>query len=105
MRLQDGREVGVRIIDISISGAALSAAVIPPLGAAVTVGRQSSKVVRHFDGGLAVEFMRGLNIAEFDEFDPALANRRRNLPSAVRPGPSLQLKRLEQALRNVHCAL
>ena len=76
MRLPDGREVGVRIIDISISGAALSAAVVPPLGAAVTVGRQASKVVRHFDGGLAVEFMRSLNIAEFDEVDPALTPHR-----------------------------
>jgi hypothetical protein len=67
MRLPDGREVGVRIIDISLSGAAVSTAVIPPLGTAVTIGRQASKVVRHFDGGVAVEFMRNLNIAEFDE--------------------------------------
>jgi hypothetical protein len=63
----DGREVGVRIIDISISGAAISSSVVPPLGTAVTIGRQACKVVRHFEGGMAVEFMRPLNITEFDE--------------------------------------
>jgi hypothetical protein len=67
MRLADGREVGVRIIDISLSGTAISSAVVPPLGTPVTIGRQACKVVRHFEGGFAVEFLRALNIAEFDE--------------------------------------
>jgi hypothetical protein len=67
LRLPEGREIGVRIIDISISGAAVNSAVQPPLGTPVTLGRQQAKVVRHFQGGIAVEFLRPLNIAEFDE--------------------------------------
>lgn len=63
----EGREIGVRLIDISISGAAITSTVVPPLGTAVTIGRQACKVVRHFEGGFAVEFMRPLNITEFDE--------------------------------------
>ena len=67
IKLPDGNEIGARIIDISLSGAAISCATIPPLGTAVTIGKHAAKVVRHFDGGVAVEFMRSLNIAEFDE--------------------------------------
>lgn len=67
LRLPDGREIGVRIIDISLSGAAISSAAQPPLGTAISLGRQAAKVVRSFDGGVAVEFMRPLDIAGFDE--------------------------------------
>ena len=67
LKLQDGREIGARIIDVSLSGAAISCSTIPPIGTPVTVGKHAAKVVRHFDGGIAVEFMRNLNIAEFDE--------------------------------------
>lgn len=67
LKLQDGREIGARIIDVSLSGAAISCATVPPIGTPVTVGKHAAKVVRHFDGGIAVEFMRNLNIAEFDE--------------------------------------
>src|SRR5205085_7768509 len=54
VRLADGTEIGVRVIDISLSGAALSSPIQPPIGSPVMIGKTSAKVVRHFDGGIAV---------------------------------------------------
>jgi hypothetical protein len=47
-----------RIIDLSLSGAAIAADVKPPVGALVTVGKVPARVVRHIDEGYAVEFTR-----------------------------------------------
>ena len=60
LQLPDGREIGVRIIDVSLSGAALSCTDQPPLDTRVTIGGTPAKVVRHFEGGVAVEFTRQL---------------------------------------------
>lgn len=54
--LPDGREYQARVIDISLSGAALSLDVQPPLGSPVTIGKLRANVIRHFEGGIAVEF-------------------------------------------------
>jgi hypothetical protein len=67
MRLADGQEVGVRIIDVSLSGAAISTNLKPELGARVTIGATTGKVVRHFEGGVAIEFLRILADQSFDE--------------------------------------
>ncbi|WP_244643974.1 PilZ domain-containing protein [Alsobacter metallidurans] len=67
MRTPDGAEIGVRIIDVSLSGAAVSSPVKPPLGSPVSIGATSGKVVRHFDGGIAIEFLRTLSDQAFDE--------------------------------------
>jgi hypothetical protein len=67
MRLADGQEVGVRIIDVSLSGAAISTNLKPDLGSRVTVGATHGKVVRHFEGGVAIEFLRILADQSFDE--------------------------------------
>jgi PilZ domain len=56
LRMDDGREYIVRLIDVSLSGAALSTEIKPPLDMPVTLGRTLARVVRHFDGGIAVEF-------------------------------------------------
>ncbi|MBS7698115.1 MULTISPECIES: PilZ domain-containing protein [unclassified Chelatococcus] len=56
LTLPDGTQHDVHIMDISHSGAALLASVVPELGSPVIVGRTSAKVVRHFNGGFAVEF-------------------------------------------------
>jgi len=54
--LDDGRRYNCKIIDISLSGAAVELAVRPAMGTPVTLGRMRARVVRHFQDGVAVEF-------------------------------------------------
>src|SRR3569832_1648878 len=54
--LDDGRRYNCKIIDISLSGAAIALAVRPAMGTPVTLGRMRARVVRHFQDGVAVEF-------------------------------------------------
>ncbi len=56
--LSDGRSYPVRLIDVSVSGAAFTAEVHPPVGTPVTLGTTAAHVVRGFSGGVAVEFAR-----------------------------------------------
>ncbi|MEA2871823.1 MAG: hypothetical protein QOH67_1799 [Hyphomicrobiales bacterium] len=67
LRLADGQTHPVKIIDISLSGAALAAEVQPDLGSPVVIGQTTGKVVRHFMGGIAVEFARPIAVDGFDE--------------------------------------
>ena len=58
LRLDDeNREISCRIMDLSLSGAALAAEIRPPVKAAVTLGRVQARVVRHLEEGFAVEFV------------------------------------------------
>ncbi len=52
----EGIEYNCRIIDLSLSGAALSMVGKPPIGTPVRLGQVRSQVVRHFEDGIAVEF-------------------------------------------------
>jgi len=54
--LDDGRRYDCKIIDISLSGAAIEIAVRPALGTQVTLGRMRARIVRHFENGVGVEF-------------------------------------------------
>ena len=54
--LDDGRRYNCKIIDISLSGAAIELDVRPAMGTPVTLGRMRARVVRHFQNGVAVEF-------------------------------------------------
>jgi hypothetical protein len=54
--LDDGRRYNCKIIDISLSGAAIELAVRPAMGTPVTLGRMRAKVVRHFQDGVGLEF-------------------------------------------------
>lgn len=54
--LEDKREYSCRIVDVSLSGAALKTDVRPALGVPVTLGKMRARVVRHFEDGIAVEF-------------------------------------------------
>jgi hypothetical protein len=65
--LADGSAIRARIVDVSVSGVGLQAQELPPIGTRVDIGRRTGKVVRHFTGGLAVEFQRVIPIEEFDE--------------------------------------
>jgi hypothetical protein len=56
--MPSGINVGVRIIDISLSGAGVATKYRPEVGSAVTLGRIAGRVVRHLEDGFAMEFTR-----------------------------------------------
>lgn len=67
LRLEGGREIPARIVDISLSGAAVACEIELPLDTSLTVGRTAARVVRPFKGGVAVEFRLPLSPDRFDE--------------------------------------
>ena len=51
-----------------MSGAALTVeGTLPPLDCGITIGATNAKVVRHFQGGIALEFRLPLSPDRFDE--------------------------------------
>ena len=56
--LPNGINVGVRIIDISLSGAGIAHRQRPEIGSLVTLGKIPGRVVRHLEEGFAIEFTR-----------------------------------------------
>ena len=56
--LPNGLNVACRVIDLSASGAALKTDQRPDIGALVTLGNATGRVVRHLEEGFAVEFTR-----------------------------------------------
>lgn len=58
--LPNGVNVACRVIDLSESGAAIGIAdnLRPPKGTVITVGKVAGRVVRHIEGGFAIEFTR-----------------------------------------------
>lgn len=56
--MPDGSEHVCQVIDMSLSGAALATDQRPPLGSRVFLGKLGGRVVRHFEDGIALEFMR-----------------------------------------------
>jgi hypothetical protein len=64
--LPNGLNLACRIIDLSASGAAIKTDQRPELGALVTIGKTTGRVVRHLEEGFAVEFTR-LQHADFVE--------------------------------------
>jgi hypothetical protein len=67
LRLDNGRVFPARIIDVSLSGVAVTMADRLPISTAVVVGRTPGKVVRHFEGGVAIEFLLPLSPDRFDD--------------------------------------
>ena len=65
LRVESGREIKARLIDISISGVAISSTATLPLGAAVTVGSTPGRLVRYFEGGFGVQFLLPLSPDRF----------------------------------------
>ncbi len=61
--LPRGINITCRVIDISLSGAAVAVppAQLPPIGSAITIGKTPGRVVRHIDDGFAIEFTRLLH--------------------------------------------
>ena len=66
-KMPDGTLINAKIIDVSLSGVAVQAAVQTAIGMTVSIGQTQGKVVRIFDGGFAIEFMRLLPEATFSD--------------------------------------
>jgi PilZ domain len=64
--LDDGVQSVARLIDVSTSGAGVSTDLKLALNQRIVVGRLPAKVVRLFEGGVAVEFGRILTEPEID---------------------------------------
>lgn len=54
--LPDGSEHMCRIVDVSLSGAAIATDVKPEQGDSIAIGKMRARVVRSIEGGIAVEF-------------------------------------------------
>lgn len=67
LRLDNGVEHPVRLLDISLSGAAFNTDVQLPMGTAIHLGQTLCKVVRKLEGGYAVEFRSPLQPDRLDE--------------------------------------
>lgn len=55
--LPDSVVVNVFVIDLSVSGAAVSAHIVPEIGTPVALGTLVGRVVRHIPGGFALKFL------------------------------------------------
>jgi hypothetical protein len=60
--LADNSEMACLVIDVSISGVAVSADSKPEIGTQLTVGKIVGRVVRHFADGFAVQFIELQNL-------------------------------------------
>lgn len=63
----DGETHNCRVIDMSLSGAALATKLRPPLGSPIRLGRIGARVVRHFEDGIGIEFMRLMSETAIEE--------------------------------------
>jgi hypothetical protein len=66
LTLAGGRKLSCFVIDLSPSGVAVSAAIVPQIGMPVAVGRLVGRVVRHFETGFAVQFLTPLDPDEVE---------------------------------------
>ena len=64
LTLPDGRTYECEILDISLTGAAIKAPVIPSIGTQVTLGKTSGTVTRIHECGVGVEFVQPLDEPE-----------------------------------------
>jgi len=67
LTLEDGTKMTCRIIDLSLSGAAIAAENRPPLKSTVLLGRVQGRVVRNLEDGFALEFMHEQPIETLEE--------------------------------------
>ncbi len=67
IRLPDGSQIAAKIVDISVSGAAVTSTAQAPMGTMLHIGKRPARVVRCFDHGMALEFALPLSFDVFDE--------------------------------------
>ncbi|MEP1933249.1 MAG: PilZ domain-containing protein [Roseibium sp.] len=56
MILPDKSEHVCRLMDVSLSGAAIASEIIPEMGDVITLGKMHARVIREIEGGFAVDF-------------------------------------------------
>jgi hypothetical protein len=66
LTLADGSVLACFVIDLSVSGAAVSADVVPQIGTVLAVGKVVGRVARFLPGGFAVEFVETQNRQEVE---------------------------------------
>ncbi|MCS3567459.1 PilZ domain-containing protein [Bradyrhizobium elkanii] len=64
---EDGTRMTCRIIDLSLSGAAIAAENRPPLKSLVMLGRVQARVVRNLEEGFALEFVHEQSAETLEE--------------------------------------
>lgn len=69
LTLEDGTQVPVKLMDISLSGAAFSADVKLMVTDVVTLGKTQARVMRKFEGGYAVEFRKAFQVDSIDQIE------------------------------------
>lgn len=57
LTLEDGRVIPCRLMDLSLSGAAVDIELRPPIGSLIKLGSMRGRIVRHFVEGVAIEFL------------------------------------------------
>lgn len=57
LRLPDGAKHDCRILDLSLTGAAIEIDIRPVIGSEVLLASMHGRVVRHFEEGIAIEFV------------------------------------------------
>ena len=62
----DGNSEECFILDLSASGAAISAQTIPEIGSVLALATVVARVVRHFDGGFAVRFVERQDVQRLE---------------------------------------
>jgi PilZ domain len=66
LTLADGSVVPCFVVDISVSGAAVSADIVPKMGTVLAVGKVVGRVVRYIAGGFAVQFIEAQDRQEVE---------------------------------------
>jgi hypothetical protein len=64
--LADGSQIKCFVIDMSVSGAAVSADILPEIGTPLALGASVGRVVRHLSPGFAIQF---LQLAPWDQLE------------------------------------
>lgn len=67
LTLEDGQQMTCRIIDMSLSGAAIAAEHRPPMRSLVSLGRVQARVVRHLEDGFALEFVHEQSVETLED--------------------------------------
>jgi hypothetical protein len=67
LTLENGSKMTCRIIDLSLSGAAIAAEIRPPLRSLVMLGRVQARVVRNIENGFAIEFVHEQMVETLEE--------------------------------------
>jgi len=66
LTLADGSRRTCLVIDMSVSGAAVSADLVPRLGTPLALGKVVGRVVRHFEEGFAIQFVAPQHFATLE---------------------------------------